>query len=50
VWIDNETGMPLKRTWATSNGEQIRITESYGEFNLNPNFDTKVFELPKHVP
>ncbi len=48
VWIDAETGLPLKRVFlAHPESQKIRITESYSEFRLNPKIDAKAFELPK---
>lgn len=47
VWIDTETGLPLKRVYALPRGERIRITENYSEVNLNPKVDAKALELPK---
>lgn len=47
LWIDAETGLPLKRAFALPKGEKIRITESYSEIKLNPKVDDKAFELPK---
>jgi outer membrane lipoprotein-sorting protein len=48
VWIDAETGLPLRRVYLAHPGSaKIRITESYSEFRLNPKVDAKAFELPK---
>jgi outer membrane lipoprotein-sorting protein len=48
VWIDAETGLPLKRVYLIHpESEKIRITESYSEFKVNPKVDAKVFELTK---
>jgi outer membrane lipoprotein-sorting protein len=48
VWIDTETGLPLKRVYlAHPESERIRITESYSQIKLNPRIDGKAFELPR---
>jgi outer membrane lipoprotein-sorting protein len=48
VWIDAESGLPLKRVFLGGpEGEKIRISESYSEIKLNPKVDAKAFELPK---
>jgi outer membrane lipoprotein-sorting protein len=48
VWIDTESGLPLKRVFlGHPEGEKIRISESYSEIKLNPKVDAKAFELPK---
>ena len=47
VWIDNDTGVPLKRVVVQSKGKEFRTTEVYSEFKLNPKIDAKVFDLPK---
>jgi outer membrane lipoprotein-sorting protein len=48
VWIDTETGLPLKRVYLVHpESEKIRITESYSEIKLNPKVDAKAFKLPK---
>jgi outer membrane lipoprotein-sorting protein len=47
LWLDSQTGLPLKRVLAITKGEQIRITENYSEIKLNPRLDAKTFELPQ---
>lgn len=48
LWIDAESGLPLKRVFFNESGVfEGRITEMYSVFNLNPKIDAKVFELPK---
>jgi outer membrane lipoprotein-sorting protein len=48
VWIDTETGLPLKRVYlAHPESEKIRITERYSATKLNPKVDAKAFKLPK---
>jgi outer membrane lipoprotein-sorting protein len=47
LWIDAETGLPLKRVLALPKGDKIRITENYSQFKLNPKVEAKAFELPK---
>jgi hypothetical protein len=48
LWIDAESGLPLKRVFFNPVGVfQGRIIETYSEFNLNPRIDGKAFELPK---
>ncbi len=44
VWIDTETGLPLKRVLATQS--MGKITETY-TFTLDPEIGTRAFELPK---
>jgi outer membrane lipoprotein-sorting protein len=47
LWLDADTGLPLKRLLVLPKGEKIRITESYSEFKLDPKVNAKAFELPK---
>jgi hypothetical protein len=48
LWIDGETGLPLKRVFFNAKGVFVgRFTETYAEFNLNPKIEGKAFELPK---
>ena len=47
LWIDAESGLPLRRVFALPKGEKLRITETYTEFKLNPKIDARAFELPK---
>lgn len=48
VWIDAETGLPLKRVYlAHPESEKIHITEVYSEVKHNPKVDAKGFQLPK---
>src|SRR5262249_45300905 len=45
VWIDSETGLPLRRVIV---GKSLgTITETYTEFTLDPKIDAKAFVLPK---
>jgi outer membrane lipoprotein-sorting protein len=46
LWLDASTGLPVKREIVADNGK-AHITETYTEFNLNPQLDAKTFELPK---
>jgi hypothetical protein len=48
LWIDAESGLPLKRVFFLPMGVfEGRITETYTAFNLNPKIEGKTFELPK---
>jgi hypothetical protein len=48
LWIDGETGLPLKRVFLNAKGVFMgRFTETYAEFNLNPKIEGKEFDLPK---
>jgi outer membrane lipoprotein-sorting protein len=48
LWIDAETGLPLKRVFFNPVGVfEGRITETYSEFNLNPKIEGKPFDLAK---
>src|SRR5262249_7904175 len=48
LWIDLETGLPLKRVFTgTLDGRKITFTETYETITLDPKVDAKVFELPK---
>lgn len=48
LWIDAETGLPLKRVFFNPTGVFVgRFTETYPAFNLNPKIDGKAFELSK---
>lgn len=44
LWIDNATGLPLKRVMVA---KTHTVTETYSEFTLDPKIDPKMFELPK---
>ena len=46
LWLDADTGLPLKRT-ITADGGKMHLTETYKEFNVNPTVDDKTFELSK---
>jgi outer membrane lipoprotein-sorting protein len=48
LWLDVETGLPLKRVFAGSFGDQkISFTETYEKFVLDPKIDAKMFEVLK---
>jgi len=48
LWLDVETGLPLKRVFAGSFGDKkISFTETYEKFVLDPKIDDKMFELAK---
>jgi outer membrane lipoprotein-sorting protein len=48
LWLDAQTNLPLKRVFNNPTGVfEVRITETYSEFNLNPKIEGKTFELPK---
>jgi len=48
LWLDVETGLPLKRVFAGSFGDKkISFTETYEKFVLDSKVDGKVFEVGK---
>jgi outer membrane lipoprotein-sorting protein len=48
LWLDAETNLPLKRTFAdTKDGKTVRITETYNAWELNPKVTAEAFDLPK---
>jgi outer membrane lipoprotein-sorting protein len=48
VWIDTETGLPLKRVLTPQQGQsKEQITETYTDWKLDTKLDPKQFELPK---
>jgi outer membrane lipoprotein-sorting protein len=48
LWIDTQTGLPLKRELLSSAGvSKEQITEIYNDLKLNEKRDPKQFELPK---
>jgi outer membrane lipoprotein-sorting protein len=47
VWIDRETGLPLKRVLTHPEVQREQITEIYTDLKLNEKLDAKQFELPK---
>src|SRR5262245_2218897 len=48
LWLDVETGLPLKRIFAGSFGDKkISFTETYEKFVLDPKVDDKMFEVAK---
>jgi outer membrane lipoprotein-sorting protein len=49
LWLDARTLLPLKRLIVAKEMEndQIRITETYSEFKINPPLKAKTFELPR---
>jgi len=47
LWLDDETGLPLKRVFQQPRGEKIRIEDTYNSLKLNPEFKASIFELPK---
>jgi outer membrane lipoprotein-sorting protein len=47
LWLDVETGLPLKRVTERKLGARSRTTEVYREFTVNPRLDPGLFVLPK---
>ncbi len=47
LWIDRETGLPLKRVLTHREVQKEQITETYTDLKLNEKLDPKQFELPK---
>jgi outer membrane lipoprotein-sorting protein len=48
VWIDTQTGLPLKRVMTPQEGQsKEQITETYTDVKLNEKLDPKQFELSK---
>jgi outer membrane lipoprotein-sorting protein len=47
LWLDVETGLPLKRVTERKFGARSRTTELYREFTVNPRLDPRLFVLPK---
>jgi uncharacterized protein (TIGR03066 family) len=46
VWLDGETGLPLKFAVTGGTSDVREVTETYSEFALDPKVDAKTFELP----
>jgi outer membrane lipoprotein-sorting protein len=46
LWLDAKTLLPIKRV-IIPEAEDVQVTETYTEFQLNPQLDAKTFELPK---
>ena len=48
VWLDLKTGLPVKRTIASSVlGEMVTVTENYTKIVVDGNVDAKQFRLPE---
>jgi outer membrane lipoprotein-sorting protein len=47
LWLDAETHLPARLAVTGATGDWKELTESYGEFTLDPEVDAKSFELPK---
>jgi outer membrane lipoprotein-sorting protein len=48
LWVDAKTLLPLKRLIVPeAKAEDVQVTETYTELQLNPQLDAKTFELPK---
>jgi hypothetical protein len=46
LWLDAQTSLPLKRLIVPEK-DNVRITETYTEFSLDPKVEARTFELPK---
>jgi outer membrane lipoprotein-sorting protein len=49
LWLDAKTLLPLKSIVVMKHSENLHITETYTEFNLDPRIDAKVFALVHQV-
>jgi outer membrane lipoprotein-sorting protein len=49
LWLDAKTLLPLKSIVVMNHSENLHITETYTEFNLDPKIDAKVFALVYQV-
>jgi outer membrane lipoprotein-sorting protein len=49
LWLDTQTQLPVKREIVSQDpkGNELRISETFTTFELDPKIDAKVFELPK---
>jgi outer membrane lipoprotein-sorting protein len=47
VWIDLETGLPVKLTTTQKDADITATTETYDEFRVDGKVDEKSFQLPK---
>jgi outer membrane lipoprotein-sorting protein len=47
LWLDVETGLPLKRVFTGKLKKEFTYTEQYQAFALDPKIEAKQFELPK---
>ena len=47
LWLEAETGLPVKLTMTGGTSDVKELTETYGEFSLDTKVDPKTFELPK---
>ena len=47
LWLDAETNLPVKLAVTGGKSDWKDLTETYGEFTIEPKVDAKSFELPK---
>jgi outer membrane lipoprotein-sorting protein len=47
VWVDAETGLPVKLALTGGKSDIRAVTETYAEFAIDPKVDARTFELPK---
>ena len=46
LWLDTETGLPLKRVMEMDGDKRGRVMETYSEFVLDAKMDAKLFIVP----
>ena len=48
VWIDAASHLPLKRVFTINDASRkVRVTETYSDFVVNAELDSKHFTLPR---
>jgi hypothetical protein len=47
LWLDAKTELPLKLSVTGGKSDISEVTETYGEFAIDPELDTKLWQLPK---